>query len=1342
MTVTEAARRLGVGRPALSNLLNGRAALSPEMALRLEGTFGADRNELLERQALADRVRRTGDTVAVATYAPTFLTIKARQIVEWARSIQARERLPVLLRRLIHSTGRELRHVDFPGYDNAQRHGWDGWVEADAATPWVPEGKSGWEFGVGERPNIKAERDYQARLNTVSRVERTECAFVFVTPRNWDGKDRWARGKEAAGDWKAVRALDASDIEQWLEATISPRIWLAGELEIPTEGFETVSRFWRRWAEASVPSLTPAIFAPSVTAHVTAFRKWLETPRPDCPFTVAADSKEEAVAFVACLLRHQDVDSRHCDGAVVFESATTLRILAQSSSPFMPIVYDEETEREIAVLYRQRHCIVVRPRNAVDREADVTVELLNHEAFEKALTDMGVSRERVHPLASESGRSPTVLRRRLSPIRAISTPRWAGDAEVARLLIPMALVGAWHTESKADCEVVAALAGHDYYEVEKQVAGLLQRDDCPVWSVDQYRGVVSKIDVLFAVSRWMTARDLADFVVLAEYVLSESDPALELQEDRRWLARFYGRVREHSNALRAGVCETLVMLSVHGNSLFQHCLRVDMRAYVAALVKRLLTPFTSDKLRSHDRGLPDYAEAAPEEFLSLLEEDLRRPKPVLRELLKPVGPSFFDHPARTEVLWALERLAWNPQTFMRVVVILARLSEEVIDDNWVNKPINTLAAIFRSWLPQTAAPLDERIQALKALCGRFPDVGWQICIQQFEAGQQIGHFSVRPRWRNDAAGAGHGVTRGERDKFVREAVDLAIFWTKHDRKTLGDLVERLDGMPDQKDRLAIWDRIDAWSQVEPDEKAKSGLREQIRRTVLTRRGILRGLQTDQRDKARETCERLVAGGPVRRHAWLFADAWVEYSADELDEDDFDVGEREKRVDELRTEAMGEIWSADGRDGVLALLSDGDGWTVGRYAGECAADLSAAVEFLRACLSTKTEFESPEKLDALMQGFLSRIDEDVRSTVLSTFAEAATVDQVVRLFKCAPFRDPTWRLLDRQDVQVRDRYWRVAFPAMAQFEESETTELIDRLLGAERPREAFFAVRLDWDRVKTSHLKRLLMAVAEAGIKAVGHFDIRPWHLSRALGALDGRPGVTVDEMAQLEFSCSDALLSLRRTKHRGHGIPNLERKISESPDLFAQALALVFERKDDGQDPPEWHVDDRGHRVSLQHAVYRLLQEISRVPGADDDGRVDAHALSQWVTEARRLCRENGRATIGDQQIGQFLSKAPSEKNDVWPCRAVCEVLETIASQEVATGFEMGVYNARGAVERSLDEGGAQERVLSVQYRGWAERLKFDYPYVASILVRIAEDYDREAEREDSGVRVMKRLEH
>lgn len=42
LTVTEAAQALGVTRPALSRMLNGAAAVSPEMALRLERWLGIE----------------------------------------------------------------------------------------------------------------------------------------------------------------------------------------------------------------------------------------------------------------------------------------------------------------------------------------------------------------------------------------------------------------------------------------------------------------------------------------------------------------------------------------------------------------------------------------------------------------------------------------------------------------------------------------------------------------------------------------------------------------------------------------------------------------------------------------------------------------------------------------------------------------------------------------------------------------------------------------------------------------------------------------------------------------------------------------------------------------------------------------------------------------------------------------------------------------------------------------------------------------------------------------------------------------------------------------------------
>ncbi len=57
---TCAAEILGVGRPALSAVLNGRASLSPEMAIRVEKAFGVSMDLLLKIQLQYDIARARG----------------------------------------------------------------------------------------------------------------------------------------------------------------------------------------------------------------------------------------------------------------------------------------------------------------------------------------------------------------------------------------------------------------------------------------------------------------------------------------------------------------------------------------------------------------------------------------------------------------------------------------------------------------------------------------------------------------------------------------------------------------------------------------------------------------------------------------------------------------------------------------------------------------------------------------------------------------------------------------------------------------------------------------------------------------------------------------------------------------------------------------------------------------------------------------------------------------------------------------------------------------------------------------------------------------------------------
>ncbi len=72
LSVTRAAEILGVRRATLSDLVNGHAALSPEMALRIEKAFGVDMDMLLRMQAWHDAftMRQRADDIDVRRFDP------------------------------------------------------------------------------------------------------------------------------------------------------------------------------------------------------------------------------------------------------------------------------------------------------------------------------------------------------------------------------------------------------------------------------------------------------------------------------------------------------------------------------------------------------------------------------------------------------------------------------------------------------------------------------------------------------------------------------------------------------------------------------------------------------------------------------------------------------------------------------------------------------------------------------------------------------------------------------------------------------------------------------------------------------------------------------------------------------------------------------------------------------------------------------------------------------------------------------------------------------------------------------------------------------------------------
>ncbi len=1343
ISVTEAAKVLGIGRPALSNFLNGKAAASADMAARIERAFGIPAQTILDLQAARDaaQAKANGAQVSTALYVPPFLDIKANEIEAWAAAIAARSRFAVFIRTLVNSTGVGLVQVDFPGNDDAERPGWDGSVSADEGTPWIPAGQSRWELGTNEDPQKKAAADYKGRTEHIEKTERENTILIFVTPRRWKDKDKWIAARQAERKWKDVSVYDSSDLEQWLAQSVAGQTWFAAETKRGFGAANSLDACWSDWANVSDPPLATELFKTSVESARNTIAAYLSQP-PEQPFVVAADSTGEGLAFLSQLFSANAQDSsgsRTRDRVVVFREAGLLPKLAGGASNFIAVVTTRETERELAPYCRTIHSIAVCPRNATNATPDIVLEPLGWEAFEAGLQAMQMDRDQIDRLTRASGRSLTVLRRTLSKVDAIRTPEWARKTEHAERLVPFLLAGAWNSSSSADQSILELLGGKTHEALDKDLQALTQLDDAPVWSVGTYRGVISKIDLLFAIKAAITKADLDHYFDVARLVLSERDPSLDLPEKDQWAAGIYGKTREITPALRDGIRETLVLFAVHGDELFQARLGVNLQAKADRFVTELLTPLTTRQLEEHDQDLPTYAEAAPDAFLKLLEDDLNSDTPASFGLMRPVDSGVFAKCMRSELLWALEGLCWSPVTLPRAARILAKLSQIKIEDNWVNKPTSSLESLFRAWMPQTAASLEQRIALMHQLAEEFPDVAWRICMDQFGECQQVGHHSHKPRWRNDGQGHGQPLRNDEPYRFAVAMVSLALNWKHHTRDTIADLVQRLHALA-EKDQGTVWELVGNWAKTAVDAD-RAWMRETIRVKVMSRRAArMRG---DDNNSALATAasaayDVLEPTDTLNKNEWLFRQQWVDESADELQDDDFDFGKHEERVNKKRTEALKAIYEERGVEGVFSLAEMGKAAGVIGYLMATILPQQDIAGFIGAAM--------PEQMGAtwarknIVHGAVRAVEKgDARASVLAELKKLWSEKHFAEVLQLAPFDGSTWSLIDKLSLEAKEHYWSNVVPSWDRQSDEDLNEAVRLLLQWKRPRAAFACVNFVLARISPKLVFQLLKNIAIGSHEQPGEYPLDGYRVTEAFQLLDKSHEFSSEELGSIEFPFIDAL-----TQNVGHrearGVPNLEKYLEANPAAFVQAVVWTYKRSDGEQDPPELMAKDPEERSNRAVSGYKLLNSLKRIPGSDALGEKEKRdKLLAWLGEVRNSCKSLGRLDACDLCLGKMFSTVNPGDDGVWPSEPNRHVLEQIKSRKISDGIRVGLYNARGAHWRA--EGGTQERAIAEKYRKWASALEITHPFIASTIHRELEaSYEAEAKQHDTEAGIQRRL--
>ena len=324
-----------------------------------------------------------------------------------------------------------------------------------------------------------------------------------------------------------------------------------------------------------------------------------------------------------------------------------------------------------------------------------------------------------------------------------------------------------------------------------------------------------------------------------------------------------------------------------------------------------------------------------------------------------------------------------------------------------------------------------------------------------------------------------------------------------------------------------------------------------------------------------------------------------------------------------------------------------------------------------------------------------------------------------------FERQTWQMLRLRKPDAEAFYWRRVRPWAGRLSESELEEAVNALLQNGRPMVAIDSISSAIHGHKKPSWKIVADAVdlasSSPGNPADGGFNtMSVWELGEAMKYLQADPTADQNRLAALEWR----LLPLARHNHFEPKI--LHSELARNPGFFAEVISAVYRAK--GQ-PRDENPDQA--KQNLAEAGHSLLESWPGIPAENPTGQLMPIFYKSWVAEARKICAVNGRIEVCDSKIGEQLSYDPSDADGSWPCQAVRNVLETVTSDEMVRGFDIGVHNQRGVTTRGMNDGGKQERELEKKYCAFAEKCKVAWPRTSLALRQIAEYYEAQAKWQD-----------
>lgn len=557
------------------------------------------------------------------------------------------------------------------------------------------------------------------------------------------------------------------------------------------------------------------------------------------------------------------------------------------------------------------------------------------------------------------------------------------------------------------------------------------------------------------------------------------------------------------------------------------------------------------------------------------------------------------------------------------------------------------------------------------------------------------------------------VSRHEYLEFGAAIADQLIEMASSTLSRWSQLIERFSEIPAQQQADMLRRLVELSKQGDLGDATRLDVWQGLDKVIRHHRSFSTAswaLQASTLDEMSGVADRFAPRDPVASKKWLF-----DSHMPELDSMGDDVAARLDEVGAQRREAVQDILTSGGIEAVVTLAVESKyPW----FVGVALADVwnsgdEALLELADAPEPARAEFAFAFFVRRASTRGWKWVEDSLGSVSGRPLAQA-------RLLRSTDDLERAWPRAEELGAEVDTEYWREFVASGRGRDFPLINETAARLISHDRPGTAVDALAMYVDQDKPIVAPDIIVSAFDALIGRRSddpEFQyVQSYDVERLLAYLRAS-SLDEDRLATLEWRLLPALGVAAHS-------PVLERRLSRDPRFFVEILSLVFK--------PQHREEETDVSSNIAENAYRLLSEWKLVPGSiDRSGDVNEQELREWVQEARTLLEEADRAEIGDVYVGQVFAHAQEDPDGTWPTAPVRNLIESVASPDLESGFRTQIYNNRGITTRGLTDGGKQEYDLANQFEDWARDLTDKWPRTASVLRSVAEGYRADGRRYD-----------